>query len=301
MSGFDYIDGILHAESVPLSAIAEAVGTPCYVYSTSVLKQRYQAYAQALEPLGISICYALKANSNQAVLRTFVAEGAGMDVVSEGEMRRALAAGTPPERIVFSGVGKTGQEIEAALIEGVHQINLESREEMELVNEVAGTLGRTASVALRINPDVDARTHAKITTGRRENKFGIDLDHAADIYRQASELPHLSPKGLALHLGSQLLDLSPYRDAYRKIADLVRTLRADGLAVDHLDLGGGIGIGYRDGETPPSPADFADIVRETLVPLGCRMMVEPGRSLVGDAGVLLAKTIYRKHGLSRDF
>lgn len=301
MTGFEYVNGILHAEDVPLPAIAEAVGTPCYVYSTAVLKARYRAYADALGPLDVSICYALKANSNQAVLRTFADEGAGMDVVSEGELRRALAAGVPASRIVFSGVGKTRDELVAALTEDLHQINVESREELVQLNDVAGAMGRSAPIALRINPDVDARTHAKITTGLRENKFGIDLDHAVEVYRQAAELPHIAPQGLAVHLGSQLLDLTPYREAYKKLASLVASLRAEGLPVDNLDLGGGIGIAYRAGETVPDLEDFAGIVKETLTPLGCRMMVEPGRSLVGDAGVLLTRVIYRKHGISRDF
>jgi len=301
MAGFAYSDGILHAENVPLPAIADAVGTPCYVYSTEILKARYLDYAHALGPLGVGICYALKANSNQAVLRTFAELGAGMDVVSEGEMRRALAAGVPADRIVFSGVGKTRQELAAALTENVHQINVESREELVQLNDVACAMGRVAPVALRINPDVDARTHAKITTGLRENKFGIDLDHAVEVYRQAADLPHISPQGLAVHLGSQLLGLTPYALAYRKLAELVGVLRAAGLAVDNLDLGGGIGIGYRAGETVPDIGDFADIVRDVLDPLGCQLMVEPGRSLVGDAGVLLTKVIYRKHGVSRDF
>lgn len=301
MTGFAYRGGILHAEDVPLPAIAEAVGTPCYVYATAVLKDRYRAYTEALGPLGVRICYALKASSNQAILRIFADEGAGMDVVSEGEMRRALAAGVAPDRIVFSGVGKTRDELVAALTENLAQINVESREELALLNDVSGSIGRQAPVALRVNPDVDARTHAKITTGLRENKFGIDIDHAAEVYRQAAALPNIAPQGLAVHLGSQLLDLAPYRDAYRKLADLVRALRADGLSVDNLDLGGGIGIGYRAGETPPDLTAYAGIVREILCPLGCHMMVEPGRSLVGDAGVLLSRVIHRKNGLSRDF
>jgi len=301
MTGFAYRGGILHAEDVPLPAIAEAVDTPCYVYSSAILRDRYRAYDKALGPLGVRICYALKASSNQAILRLFAEEGAGMDVVSDGEMRRALAAGVAPDRIVFSGVGKTREELVAALTENLAQINVESREELALLNDVAGALGRRAPVALRINPDVDARTHVKITTGLRENKFGIDIDHAAEVYRQAAELPNIAPQGLAVHLGSQLLDLAPYRDAYRKLADLVRALRADGLTVDNLDLGGGIGISYRAGETPPDLQAYADIVREILTPLGCHMMVEPGRSLVGDAGILLSRVIYRKHGLSRDF
>lgn len=301
MTGFAYAGGILHAEGVPLPAIADAVGTPCYVYSTAVLTDRYRAYAQALGPLGVTICYALKANSNQAVLRIFAELGAGMDVVSEGELRRALAAGVAGERIVFSGVGKSRTELRAALAENARQINVESREELTLLNEVAGSMGRVAPVALRINPDVDARTHAKITTGLRENKFGIDLAHAVEVYRLASQLPHIAPHGLAVHLGSQLLDLAPYRNAYRKIADLVEALRAERLAVGTLDLGGGIGIGYRASETVPDLSAYAEIVREILSPLGCHLMVEPGRSLVGDAGVLMTRIIHRKHGVSRDF
>ena len=227
MTVFSYEGGILHAEGVPLPAIADAVGTPCYVYSSTALVDAYRAYARVLDPIGIDIFYAAKANSNQAVLRTFADEGAGMDVVSAGEMRRALAAGVPADRIVFSGVGKTRAELALALAAGVHQINVESREELTLLNAVAADADRVAPVALRINPDVDARTHAKITTGLRENKFGIDLDHVVEVYRRAAALPHIAPKGLAVHIGSQLLNLAPYRAAYAKLAELVAALRSE--------------------------------------------------------------------------
>lgn len=297
---FTYRSGLLHAEAVPLPSLAEAVGTPFYAYSTAALEANYRAYAQALAGLDATICYALKANSNQAVVRTLARLGAGADVVSGGELARARAAGVPPARIVFSGVGKTRAEMRAALEAGIHQLNVESLPELEALSEVAVSMGITAPVALRINPDVDAPTHAKIATGKKENKFGIDIDHARSAFARARELPGIEPVGVAVHIGSQLTDLAPFRAAFARVAELVRALRADGVAIRRLDLGGGLGITYRD-ETPPAVADYAAVIRETTRGLDCHLTVEPGRSLVGNAGVLVAQVLYVKTGLSRRF
>jgi diaminopimelate decarboxylase len=298
--GFTYRNGALHVEDVPLARIAEAVGTPAYVYSTAALEQNYRAYAEALAGLDATICYALKANGNLAVIRTLARLGAGADVVSEGELRRALAAGVPAGKIVFSGVGKTRAEMAFALDAGIAQINVESEPELDALSEVAAARGKVAPVALRVNPDVDAGTHDKISTGRKENKFGIETEHALEIYARAQSMPGIRPVGLAVHIGSQLTDLGPYRAAFERIAALVRRLRADGHKVSHLDLGGGLGIVY-DRETPPAPADYGAVVREVIGPLGCAIAIEPGRSLVGNAGVLLTRVIYVKDGTARRF
>lgn len=300
MSGFAYRDGILHAEDVALPTIAGAVGTPLYVYSSSTLTDNYQAYARAFDGQDATVCYALKANSSLAVVRTFAALGAGADVVSEGEMRIALAAGIPAERIVFSGVGKTRGELRAALEAGIHQINVESIPELETLSVIAAAMGVVAPIAIRVNPDVDARTHAKIATGKKENKFGIDWDHAREVYARAAALPGIAPLGIAVHIGSQLTDLAPFRAAYLRVADLLHALRADGIDIRRLDLGGGLGIRYRD-ETPPDLPSYAAMVRSITGNLGCRVTMEPGRSLVGDAGVLLARVVYVKQGLHRRF
>ncbi|MFE0754969.1 diaminopimelate decarboxylase [Inquilinus sp. NPDC058860] len=300
MTAFAYRDGALFAEDVDLAAVAAEVGTPAYVYSTAALVANTLAYVDALAGLPIAVCFAAKANSNLAVLRTLVQQGAGIDVVSTGEMRRALAAGCPPDRIVFSGVGKTVEDLEAALLAGIHQINVESLQELELLSQVAVRLRRDAVVAFRVNPDVDAKTHTKISTGRKGDKFGIELEDAAVAYERARALPGVQPVGIAAHIGSQLLDLSPYRDAYRRLAELVRDLRAAGHVVERLDLGGGIGISYR-GDPAPALADYARIVRETVGDLGCRLMCEPGRSICGDAGVLLSRVIFIKPGRTRNF
>ena len=254
----------------------------------------------ALAGLDATICYALKANGNLAVIRTLARLGAGADVVSEGELRRALAAGVPPHKIVFSGVGKTRAEMAAALDAGIAQINVESEPELEALSEVAAARGVTAPVALRVNPDVDAGTHDKISTGRKENKFGIEAEHAVALYARAQTMTGIRPVGLAVHIGSQLTELAPYRETFGRVAALVRRLRADGHKVTHLDLGGGLGIVYRD-ETPPAPADYGAVVREVIGPLGCAVAIEPGRSLVGNAGVLLTRVIYVKQGTARRF
>ena len=300
MDAFTYRDGRLHAEGVPLARIAAEVGTPVFVYSASAIEAQYDALASALADMKIGICYALKANSNQAVIATLAARGAGADVVSEGELRRALAAGVHPSKIVFAGVGKMADEMAFALKAGIHQFNLESGPELELLNDVAGQLGLMAPVAIRVNPDVDAKTHAKITTGTKENKFGIEIEQAKSVYARAAALPHIDPVGVAMHIGSQLTDLAPYRAAYRRMADLVKALRAEGHDIRRVDLGGGIGIDYR-GDHIVDLAGYAAIVREEIVPLGAEMICEPGRLLVGNAGVLLTRVIYVKQGTARRF
>lgn len=297
---FPYVDGAMCADGVPLERIAEAVGTPVYVYSTAALTAAYTAYAQAFAGLDAGICYAVKANSNLAIIRTLGELGAGADVVSGGELTRAMAAGIPAERIVFSGVGKTADEMAAALRAGVHQINVESEPELELLATVAASLGTTAPISLRVNPDVDAQTHAKITTGKSENKFGIDIAEAPRVYARAASLPALRAVGVAVHIGSQLLDLSPYRVAYAKVAELVTALRGQGVAIERIDLGGGLGIDYGAGPAP-CHADYAEIVKNAVGGLGCRLLLEPGRSLVGNAGVLLCRVLYVKEGATRRF
>ena len=298
--GFVRHAGSLHADGVAVADIAAAVGTPFYCYSAGVLRAGYRRLAAAFGGLPMAIAYALKANSNLAVVGVLAREGAGADVVSEGELRRAMAAGVPADRIVFSGVGKTRQEMAAALAVGIHQLNAESLPELEALSQVAVASGVTAPVALRINPDVDAQTHAKITTGLKENKFGIDIEDAPAAFRKVRDLPGLEPVGLAVHIGSQLTDLAPYRAAYRRVADLVRALRADGFGVPRLDLGGGLGITYRD-ETPPDFAAYAALVCETVGPLDCALTIEPGRALAGAAGILVASVLYIKPGHGRGF
>jgi diaminopimelate decarboxylase len=298
--GIAYRKGALHVEGAALDEIARAVGTPVYVYATAVLEQNYRAYEEALTGLDATICYALKANSNLAVIRTFARLGAGADVVSEGELRRALAAGVPAGKIVFSGVGKTRAEMAFALEAGIAQINVESEPELEALSEVAAARNVEAPVALRVNPDVHAGGHNKISTGRKEDKFGIEAEHAAELYGRAQSMKGIRPVGLAVHIGSQLTDLTPYRTAFERVAGLVRRLRAEGHKVSHLDLGGGLGIVY-ERETPPSPAAYGAVVREVIGPLGCAIAIEPGRSLVGNAGVLLTRVIYVKQGTARRF
>ncbi len=298
MRPFDYIDGSLAAGPVRLADIAAAVGTPAYVYSADAVEAAYREFEAALAPA--RICYAMKANGNLAVLRLLARLGAGADVVSEGEFRRALAAGIAPERIVFSGVGKTEAEMEAALVSGILQINAESAPEVRSLSRIAARLGRTASVALRINPDVDAGTLDQISTGRKTDKFGVAWTEAPALFREAAGLPGLSMEGIAVHIGSQLGDLKPYRRAFRRVADLVRTLRAEGAEIRRLDLGGGFGIRYRD-ETPLPLAGYAALVREEVAGLGCELVVEPGRRLVGPAGVLLARVVAVKETPARRF
>jgi diaminopimelate decarboxylase len=300
MSVFAYRQGELHAEALPISRLAAEVGTPFYCYSHAALIGAYDEFAAALEGLPAMICYALKANSNLAVIAAFARRGAGADVVSEGELRQALAAGVPAQKIIFSGVGKTASEMKFALETGIRQINVESLPELRLLDQVARDLGRKATVALRVNPDVDARTHAKISTGKAENKFGIELGLVQAAYREAAGLAGIDARGLALHIGSQLTDLEPYRAAFKRVAELAADLRGQGLTVDRLDLGGGIGIAYR-GEQPPSIADYVRVVRETVAPLKTELVFEPGRRLVGNAGILVSRVLFVKPGASRDF
>jgi diaminopimelate decarboxylase len=299
---FHYRAGVLHAEDVPLPEIAAAVGTPFYCYSTATLTRHFRVFRDAMASLDVLVCYAVKANSNQSVIATFLNEGAGVDVVSEGELRRALAAGAPPERIVFSGVAKSGREIALALDTGIYCFNVESEPELERISEIASSKGATAKIAIRINPDVDAKTHAKITTGKSENKFGIPYLRAREVYAHAAKLPGLHVSGVDTHIGSQITDLAPYDTAYGLIADLVRDLRADGHAIDHIDAGGGLGIPYRlDDPPPPDPAAYAAIIRKRLGNLGARILFEPGRVFVGNAGILVAQVEYVKQGAAKTF
>ncbi|MFV0279443.1 MAG: diaminopimelate decarboxylase [Rhodoblastus sp.] len=303
MRHFDYRDGALFAEDVDLSALAEQVGTPFYCYSTATIERHYRVFRDAFAGLDVSVCYAMKANSNQAVIRTLARCGAGMDIVSEGELRRALAAGTPADHITFSGVGKTRAEIALALSCGVFCFNVESEPELMVISQVAQSLGATAHIALRVNPDVDAKTHAKISTGKAENKFGVPISRAREIYRQAAALPGIHVSGVDMHIGSQITDLAPFENAFLLLNDLVVDLRADGHAIDHVDLGGGLGIPYRPGEDPDSyhPDRYADVVRRTLGRLDCRFIFEPGRLIVGNAGILVTRVVYVKRAEKRTF
>src|SRR5579871_3093711 len=289
------MDGLL-IDDVPLNAIADSVGTPTWVYSATSMQRRYRMLAAALDEasLGAHIHFAVKSNDRLAVLRLFAREGAGADVVSEGELRRAREAGIPADRIVFSGVGKSERELRLALSEGIAQINVESAEELEMLSALATSMGKTARVALRVNPDVDAQTHTKITTGRAQDKFGIPYADAVALYRRAASLPGVQPTGLAAHIGSQILSMGPYRAAFGRLADLVRALRAEGLPVSVVDCGGGLGIPYRD-EPAPLPAALAGAIRGAFHNLDVSIAVEPGRWLVGPAGILLASVILAKH------
>ncbi|TVR98429.1 MAG: diaminopimelate decarboxylase [Rhodospirillales bacterium] len=302
MDHFTYRHGQLHAEDVAIADIAGAVGTPVYIYSRATLERHYQVFSRAFTGLDPLICYAVKANANIAVIHTLASLGAGADVVSGGELRSALAAGVPGDRIVFSGIGKTEDEMAMALQAGVCQVNVESVPELEALSDVASRLGRVASTAIRVNPDVDANTHAKITTGRRENKFGIEWTAAHAVCAAAAALPGIELCGIACHIGSQLTGLEPFRQAFLRLRDLVLMLRADGHHIRTLDLGGGLGIPYGDEVEPvPHPDAYAGIVRETVGRLGCRLILEPGRLLVGNAGVLVTRVLYVKEGATRTF
>lgn len=302
MDHFLYRGGALHAEDVPLSEIAASVGTPFYCYSTATLERHFRLFDEALEGMDHLVCYAMKAASNVAILKTLAALGAGMDVVSGGEYLRARAAGVPGERIVFSGVGKTEAEMRLALEGGVRQFNVESEPEMEALNRVALDLGKVAPITVRVNPDVDAKTHAKIATGKSENKFGIPISRAREVYAHAARLPGLRVVGIDVHIGSQLTDLEPFRLAYRKVAELAEVLRADGHRIERLDLGGGLGIPYeRNNAAPPLPIDYGGMIREELGHLGCEIEIEPGRLIVGNAGIMVSEVIYVKEGEGRDF
>ncbi|WP_259781456.1 diaminopimelate decarboxylase [Aestuariispira ectoiniformans] len=304
MHHFQYKDGSLFAEDVSLETLAKEVGTPFYVYSTATLVRHYRVFADAFADLGMNalVCFAVKANSNLSVIKTLADQGAGADVVSEGELRRALAAGVPPEKIVFSGVGKTADELAFALEQGIHEINVESIPELEMLSEVATRLGKEAQVAIRVNPDVDAKTHAKISTGKKENKFGIDLVFAGQVYSKAATLPGVKPVSIAMHIGSQLTDLEPFRAAFTRMAELVGTLKNQGIEIERLDLGGGLGVPYESaGGELPLPVDYAKVVHECLGHLDLPVMLEPGRLIVGNAGLLVSKVIFEKHGESRRF
>ena len=300
MSFFAYKDGEMHAEDVTLATIAREVGTPFYCYSAGALRTAFREFADAMKGLNASLCYALKANSNLAVVRLLGDLGAGADIVSVGEMQRALAAGIPARRIVYSGVGKKASELVAALQVGVGQINVESAAELETLNAAAGQLGVKADITIRVNPDIDAGTHEKITTGRKENKFGIDIDLARDAFAKAGKLPNLRVVGVAMHIGSQLTTLDPYRAAIVRVRELIRQLRDDGHRIDRFDIGGGLGIVYAD-EQPPSISAFMQVVGKETAGLGCELMFEPGRRLVGEAGVLVSEVILVKPGVSKTF
>lgn len=299
MHHFAYRNGALHAEEVSLAALAAEVGTPFYCYSTATLARHYDLLAQAVAPA--TVCFAVKSNSSLAVIRTLAQRGAGADVVSEGELRLALKAGVPANKIVFSGVGKTERELSFALVSGIRQINVESIPELDVLDALARRMGRVAPVAIRVNPDVDAHTHEKISTGGAQHKFGIAAADALEICRRAHAMAGIDFRGLAVHIGSQLTDLDPFRAAFGKLREMVLALRAAGVPVAHLDLGGGLGIPYTVDQEPPSPAAYAEMVRETVGDLGCELTFEPGRLLVGNAGMLVAKVIYVKETAAKTF
>ena len=302
MNHFDYRNGVLHAEAVDLALLADAVGTPFYCYSTATLERHYRVFADAFADVESLVCYSLKANSNQSVLKTLAKLGAGADVVSGGELKRARAAGIAAEKIVFSGVGKTETELRAALAEDVLCINVESEPELELLSRLATETGRTARISIRINPDVDAGTHAKISTGKSENKFGVPLSQARDVYARAAKLPGIAITGVDIHIGSQITDLGPLEAAFRLLVDFVHTLRADGHTISHVDFGGGLGIPYHLERTaPPAPAAYAAMVKRVSHNLGCTLMFEPGRMIVGNAGILVSRVIHLKHGEAKNF
>jgi diaminopimelate decarboxylase len=302
MNHFDYRNGVLHAEAVNLAELAGAVGTPFYCYSTATLERHYRVFSEAFAGEKVMVCYAMKANSNQSVLRTLAKLGAGADVVSGGELKRALAAGIPPGRILFSGVGKTEAELRAALAADILCINVESEPELELLSKIAAETGRTARISVRVNPDVDAGTHAKISTGKSENKFGIPLARAREVYARAAKLPGIEVTGTDVHIGSQITDLSRMEMAFRILSEFVHTLRADGHTISHVDFGGGLGIPYyMDREAPPAPDAYAAMVKRVAHNLGCTLMFEPGRMVVGNAGILVTRVIYVKPGAAKNF
>src|SRR4030088_2978455 len=302
MNRFDYRDRVLHAEAVDLIALAKAVGTPFYCYSTATLERHYRVFTDAFAGEQALVCYAMKANSNQSVLRTLAKLGAGADVVSGGELKRALAAGFPPEKILFSGIGKTEAELRAALAADILCINIESEPELELLSRLASETGRTARISVRVNPDVDSGTHAKISTGKSENKFGIPLDRARAVYAHAAKLPGIEVTGTDMHIGSQITDLGRLETAFRILSEFVQTLRADGHNISHIDFGGGLGIPYHiNREEPPLPSAYAAMVKRVTHNLGCTLMFEPGRMIVGNAGILVARVIYVKPGEAKNF
>jgi len=302
MHHFAYRDGVLSAEAVDLVTLAEAVGTPFYCYASATLERHYRVFAGAFADVDALVCYALKANSNQAVIATLAQLGAGADVVSEGELLRARAAGVPPEKIMFSGVGKTARELALAVDHGILCVNVESEAELELLAGIAAGKGRRVDISIRVNPDIDPKTHAKIATGKAENKFGIPISRAREVYARAAKLDGVRVVGVDMHIGSQIIELDPFGDAFALLADFVAVLRADGHTVTHLDLGGGLGIPYReDNEPPPDPDAYAAVVKRATRGLGCRLIFEPGRLIVGNAGILVTRVLYVKHGDAKTF
>jgi len=306
MHHFTYKNAVLHAEDVSLAKIAGEVGTPFYCYSSATIERHYKVLAQSFEKQGFGdqalICFAVKANSNQAVLATLAKLGAGMDVVSEGELRRARAAGVPPEKIIFAGVGKTRAEMAVALEEGILGFNVESEPELLALSAAAQESGKQARIAIRVNPDVDAKTHAKISTGKSENKFGVPYADARALYAEAAKLPGIEVAGIHMHIGSQITDLAPFRDAFRLLRQLALDLKRDGIAVHHLDIGGGLGVPYRGAnDVPPHPDEYAAVVHEYLGDLGLKIVMEPGRMICGNAGVLVSRVIYVKEGAEKTF
>jgi diaminopimelate decarboxylase len=302
MHHFEYRNGVLHAEAVSLDALAGAVGTPFYCYSTATLERHYRVFADAFADVNALVCYAMKANSNQAVIKTLARLGAGADVVSGGELKRARAAGIAADKIMFSGLGKTAAELALAVDEGILCINVESEPELELLSSIATSKGRAAHISVRVNPDIDAKTHHKIATGRAENKFGIPISRAREVYANAAKLPGLKVAGVDMHIGSQITDLDPFGNAFTLLAEFVRTLRSDGHTISHVDLGGGLGIPYRDdNEPPPRPEAYAEVVKRATRDLDCRLIFEPGRLIVGNAGILVTRVLFVKHGEAKNF
>lgn len=302
MHHFVHRNGVLHAEAVNLVDLAQAVGTPFYCYSTATLRRHYEVFAGAFADVRALVCYAMKANSNQAVIKTLADLGAGADVVSGGELKRARAAGIPPQKIMFSGIGKTAAELALAVDENILCVNVESEAELDLLSSIAAGKGRTARVSVRVNPDIDARTHAKIATGKAENKFGIPISRARTVYARAAKLPALEVVGVDMHIGSQITALEPFDDAFALLSDFVKLLRADGHIISHVDLGGGLGIPYReDNEPPPHPDAYAAMVKRATRNLDCTLIFEPGRLIVGNAGILVTRVLYLKRGQSKSF
>ena len=302
MHYFAYRNGVMHAEAVNLVELAATVGTPFYCYSAATLERHYRVFGDAFADVRALICYAMKANSNQAVIATLARLGSGADVVSGGELKRALAAGIPPDRIMFSGVGKSAPELAAAVDAGILCVNVESESELELLSAIATGKGRTANVSVRVNPDIDPKTHAKIATGKSENKFGIPISRARDVYALAAKMPGLRVTGVDMHIGSQITELSPFDDAFALLSDFVRGLRADGHHIEHIDLGGGLGIPYReDNDPPPLPDAYAALVKRATRDLDCMLIFEPGRLIVGNAGILVTRVLYMKQGEAKSF
>jgi diaminopimelate decarboxylase len=302
MHHFDYRSGVLHAEGVDLTTLADAVGTPFYCYSSATIERHYKVFAGAFADVDALVCYAMKANSNQAVIATLAKLGAGADVVSGGELLRARAAGVPPDKIMFSGVGKTADELALAVEQNILCVNVESEPELELLASIAAAKGRAVDISIRVNPDVDPKTHAKIATGKAENKFGIPISRAREVYAHAAKLKGVRVIGVDMHIGSQIIELDPFGDAFALLADFVTALRADGHTISHIDLGGGLGIPYReDNEPPPDPDAYAAIVKRATQNLNCKLIFEPGRLIVGNAGILVTRVLYMKHGEGKTF